>query len=106
MTKSKRTERKVLASLATLVEHEEKQLLKIRALAWGLSLTGGLVIGFVLGPAIQANGNGGWFLGIGLLSGALIGFSIYFFSTLAQWPVVRRYLDVKAIIKAHQEGQP
>jgi hypothetical protein len=49
-----RTERKVIAALAALIEKEEKQLSKLRLIAWTLSMAGGLLLGFSLIPAIQS----------------------------------------------------
>lgn len=106
MPQSKRTERKVVASLFALIEQEERQLLKIRFLAWSLSISGGLLVGFFFIPAIKEKSQAGWFMGVGLVAGILIGLSVYFFSSLAQWPVVRRFLNIPAIKDAHSELRP
>lgn len=42
-------------------------------------------------------------MGAGLVAGILIGLSVYFFSSLAQWPIVRRFLNTSAIKDAHSE---
>lgn len=106
MPQSKRTERKVVASLIALIEQEEKQLWKIRLLAWSLSVSGGLLIGLFLIPATIEKSHAGWFLGVGFVAGIFIGLSVYFFSSLAQWPIVRRFLNISAIKSAHRELQP
>jgi hypothetical protein len=106
MPQTSRTERKVIASLVSLIDKEDRQILKIRLLAWSLSLIGGMLVGIFLIPAIDQKNEAGWFMGVGLVAGILIGLSIYFFSSLVQWPVVRRFLNVSAIKSAHNEIQP
>ncbi|MGI9302313.1 MAG: hypothetical protein ACR2RB_06345 [Gammaproteobacteria bacterium] len=106
MTKMEKTERKVVALLAACIENEKKQLSKARALAYGLSIVGGVLFGVSLVPAIQAEGHIGWFLGIGIVAGVLIGVSVHFYASLVQWPILRRFLDIEAIRKAHDAKQP
>ncbi len=100
-----RTERQVIAALAALIEREEKQLSKLRLIAWALSMAGGLLLGFSLIPAIQSQ-DGGWFLGFGAVAGVLIGVSVLYFSSVAQWPVVKRFMNAEAVKDANSGEQP
>lgn len=102
MNRTQRTERKVLATLVTLIEKEQAQLSKIRILAWVTSMGGGLLFGLMLIPAIRAESQEQWFFGMGLVAGVLMGISVSFHASLAQWPVIRRFLDVGAIKREHE----
>ncbi len=93
---------KVIKSLYRLMRHERKELRKIRLLAWGLSLSGGIFLG-ASGAAIWESGGGSiWYWAFGAVGGYLVGLSGLYFSSYAQWPTIKGFIDIDALEKANE----
>lgn len=99
-----REARKVLSQLSDLVFHEERQLSKIRRYKLLFNLFG---FGLLVGVFAVSGFSGGWLpflltlLAVG--AGFIFGLVVHLESSLSQWPVIRRFLDVEAIRHAAAE---
>ena len=66
-------------------------------MAWGL-LTGATIAMAVALWAVGATGSKTfWLTVVAVVGGYVAGVSNFFFTSLRQWPIVRRYLDVERI---------
>lgn len=82
---------------------ENKQLSRIGFLARACGGFGGLLVALSFIQAFQTDENAVWFVSFGLAGGIFIELSIYFYSSVAQWPVVRRFLNTQAIKNAYKQ---
>jgi hypothetical protein len=94
-------QRKVLKSLSKLLNNEAPYLRRHAILSKICSVIGGFIIGLSFFSAWHTNDSANiWFVSLGTLGGLLFGLSVFFATSVQQWPVIRKFIDEKAIHEA------
>jgi uncharacterized protein YacL len=92
---------KVIKELVRGLENESRYLRKYSLLGKSLGTIGGLLFGLLLMSALRLNDqNLLWFLCLGTTSGILIGLSVYFGTSVKQWPVVKEFIEANKLQEA------
>lgn len=92
---------KIVKSLSKVLINEVVHLRKYRILAKVSGIFGWFIASFVFLSALHSsNSNNIWYVVFGTVGGFLIGLSSYFHSSVQQWPIIRKFLDEKAIHEA------
>jgi uncharacterized membrane protein len=92
-----RVDLRVLRDLARLVDNETTRLRTIRRLALALWLTGIVAVACALLFMRAPDSLTQWLAILGMIGGFLAGIASFYSTSLRQWPVLRRYLDVERI---------
>jgi len=97
---------KMVRALAQALDGEAAHLRKYYWLGKGAAFSGGILVGIALFASFQ----GGrpsvvWLVAAGTLGGLLIGLSIYFNSSVKQWPVLKRFINVQAVQEAVRQDE-
>jgi len=91
--------REVLLGLSRALADEDAHLRKYSRLTNIVVFSGAVLI--VIAAMLAQNGfSVVWVIAASAAGGILIGLSIFFSSAVRQWPVVRRFIDVKAVQEA------
>src|SRR5712664_1099894 len=94
-------EAKVTRALDRALADESRHLRKYYWLGKGAGFGGGALVGIALFTAFRDGSTSiRWLVAIGALGGLLLGLSIYFSSSVRQWPVLRRFLNAQAVQEA------
>lgn len=92
---------KVIQELVRGLENESRYLRKYSVLGKSLGAIGGLLFGLLFMSALRLNDqNLLWFLCLGTTGGILIGLSVYFGTSVKQWPVVKEFIDANKLQEA------
>lgn len=96
MNASPKFQRKVLLNLTKALADEDAHLRKFANLAHGAAFSGAVLI-CIAAFFYSSAASGAWVIAASAAGGCLIGLSIFFRSSVDQWPVMRRFLDARAV---------
>ena len=92
---------KVIRALDRVLADESRHLRKYYWLGKGAGFGGGVLVGIAFFTAFRDSGSSvRWLVAVGAVGGLLLGLSIYFSSSVKQWPVLRRFLNAQAVQEA------
>lgn len=80
-----------------LIEDEDRTIRRYQRRYWILSLLGGIAIGLGIVPVARAGSDMFWLFVLAALGGLMCGWGALYWSSCKQWPLLRPYLNVKAI---------
>ena len=90
-------ERRLLRDLVRMFDNEPARMALIRRLAWAFLMVGAIAMTVGLWAANGARPDAFWPTVLAIFGGYAAGLSNFFFTSIRQWPIVRRYLDVERI---------
>jgi hypothetical protein len=90
-------ERRLLRDLVRTFDNEPARMALIRRLAWTLLTVGAIAMAVGLWAMDATGSNAFWLTVLAIVGGYVAGVSNFFFTSIRQWPIVRRYLDVERI---------
>jgi hypothetical protein len=106
MKGTSRYEAKLVRALERALTNERSHLRTYYWLGKGAAFAGGLLVGIALITALKGRESSvAWLVGLAAVGGTLIGLSIYFGSSVRQWPVVKRFLNAEAVHAAAREHE-
>ena len=95
-------ERRLLRDLLRMLDEGPKRLALVQRLAWTLLTAGVFVMAVSLWSLAATDSDTFWLTALAIAGGYIAGLSNFFFASLRQWPIVRRYLDVERIRADHK----
>lgn len=97
---------KVTKALSRALSHETTHIRKYYWAGKVAAFFGGLMVGIAFFVAFgDARSSTLWLIGVSALGGLLIGLSIYFSSSVKQWPVLKRFLNAQAVHEAARQHE-
>ncbi|MET7013106.1 hypothetical protein [Uliginosibacterium flavum] len=94
---------KVLHALSALIADEDRELLKFRRRNSALKFFGLLFVAASLLESFEPHWPLPFISAVGIAGGVFCGLSVLFYSALAQWSVIKPFLNAQAIEKATRE---
>lgn len=90
-------ERRLLRDLVRMFDEEPARLALIRKVAWTLLVFGAVATAWGVWSVAATSSPTLWMTVLAIVGAYVAGMSNFFFTSLRQWPVVRRYLDAERI---------
>lgn len=92
---------KVIQELVRGLDNDSRYLRKYSLIGKALSVIGGVLFGFLVISALRLKDqNLLWFLCLGTTAGILIGLSVYFGTSVKQWPLIKEFMDINKLQEA------
>jgi lipopolysaccharide export LptBFGC system permease protein LptF len=97
VTVATKFERRLLRDLVRMFDNEPARTALVQRLAWTLLIAGAIAMAVSLWAVSATGSNTFWLTVLAIVGAYVAGVSNFFFTSLRQWPIVRKYLDADRI---------